>query len=78
VQAYRWADLGNGEGYIYSSFRRHSLLVDSLRSLCVLALAHQLGHVMKSDQVVSLLGRALAHARATARYLVFYGEGLAA
>jgi unsaturated chondroitin disaccharide hydrolase len=77
VQAHRWADLGNGEGYIYSSFGRHSLLVDSLRSLRVLALAHQLGHVMKSegDQVVSLLGRAHAHARAIARYLVFYGEG---
>jgi unsaturated chondroitin disaccharide hydrolase len=43
----------------------------------VLVLAHRLGHVMKDegDQTVSLLGRALAHVRATARYLVFYGEG---
>src|SRR6516225_9503545 len=42
VQAQRWTDFGNGEGYIYSFFGRHSLLVDSLRSLRVLALAHQL------------------------------------
>jgi unsaturated chondroitin disaccharide hydrolase len=77
VQAHRWADLGDGQGYIYSAFGRHSLLVDSLRSLRVLVLAHQLGHVMKGegDQIISLLGRALAHARATARYLVFYGKG---
>ena len=32
VQAKRWIDLGNGEGYIYSAFGRHSLLVDSVRS----------------------------------------------
>jgi hypothetical protein len=77
VQAHRWTDLGNGEGYIYSFIGPHSLLVDTLRTLRVLALAHQLGHVMKGerDQVISLLGRALAHARATARYLVFYGAG---
>jgi unsaturated chondroitin disaccharide hydrolase len=77
VQAQRWTDFGGGEGYIYSFFGRHSLLIDSLRSLRVLALTHQLGHVMKGegDEAISLLGRALAHARATARYLVFYGEG---
>jgi unsaturated chondroitin disaccharide hydrolase len=77
VQARRWTDLGDGEGYIYSAFGRHSLLVDSLRSARLLALAHQLGHVMKveGDQEISLLGRALGHVRASARYLVFYGEG---
>ena len=77
VQAQRWTDFGNGEGYIYSFFGRHSLLIDSLRSLRVLALAHQLGQVVRGegDEVISLLGRALAHAHATARYLVFYGEG---
>ena len=66
-----------GDGLLYSAFGRHSLLVDSLRSLRVLALAHQLGHVVRGegDELISLLGRALAHARATARYLVFYGEG---
>jgi unsaturated chondroitin disaccharide hydrolase len=77
VQAHRWTDLGNGEGYIYSFFGPHSLLIDTIRSLRVLALAHQLGHVMKGegDEAISLLGRALAHARTTAKYLVFYGAG---
>ena len=77
VQAHRWSDLGNGDGYIFSFNGPHSLFVDTMRTLRVLALAHQLGHVMKGegDHVISLLGRALAHARATARYIVFYGEG---
>src|SRR5579872_3690736 len=77
VQARRWTDLGNGEGYIPSFNGPHSLFVDTMRTLRSLALAHQLGHVMKGegDQVISLLGRMLAHARATSRYIVFYGEG---
>jgi hypothetical protein len=29
----------------------------------------------EGDETISLLGRALAHARTTARYLVFYGAG---
>jgi unsaturated chondroitin disaccharide hydrolase len=77
VQARRWTDLGNGEGYIPSFNGPHSLFVDTMRTLRSLALAHQLGHVMKGegDQVISLLGRMLAHVRATSRYIVFYGEG---
>ncbi len=77
VQAHRWTDLGNGEGFIHSFNGPHSLFVDTMRTLRALALAHQLGHVMKGegDEVVSLLGRLLAHARTTARYVVFYGEG---
>jgi unsaturated chondroitin disaccharide hydrolase len=77
VQGHRWADLGGGDGYLYSAFGRHSLLADSFRSVRLLALAHELGGTMKveGDQVISLLGRALAHTRSTARYLVFYGEG---
>ena len=48
-----------------------------MRTLRVLVLADRLGQVMKGegDQAISLLGRALAHARATARYAIFYGEG---
>jgi hypothetical protein len=77
VQARRWTDLGHGEGFIHSFNGPHSLFVDTMRTLRILALAHQLGHVMKGegDAVISLLGRLLAHARATARYVVFYGEG---
>ncbi len=77
VQAARWTALPEGLGYIYSFNGPHSLFADTIRTLRVLALAHWLGHVAKGegDRVVPLLGRALAHARATARYNVFYGEG---
>jgi hypothetical protein len=77
VQAHRWTGLGEGEGYIYSFNGPHSLFVDTMRTLRVLVLADRLGQVMKGegDQSISLLGRALAHARATARYAIFYGEG---
>jgi hypothetical protein len=76
VQAHRWTALGEGEGYIYSFNGPHSLFVDTMRTLRVLVLADRLGHVMKDegDRSVSLLGRALAHARTTARYAIFYGE----
>ena len=77
VQAHRWTDLGDGEGFIASFNGPHSLFIDTMRSLRLLVLADRLGHVMKGegDAAISLLGRALAHARATARYNVFYGEG---
>ncbi|MFL9828132.1 hypothetical protein [Rhodoplanes sp. SY1] len=77
VQANRWTELGDGFGYIQSFNGPHSLFIDTMRTLRVLALAHQLGHVMKGegDQVIPLLGRLIAHARTTAKYGVFYGEG---
>lgn len=77
VQARRWTDLGNGAGYIHSFNGPHSLFIDTMRTLRVLALGHQLGHVMKGegDAVVPLLGRLIAHARATATYGLFWGEG---
>jgi hypothetical protein len=77
VQAHRWTELGDGYGYIQSFNGPHSLFIDTMRTLRVLALAHQLGHVMKGegDQVIPLLGRLIAHARTTAKYGVFYGEG---
>jgi len=77
VQAHRWTELGNGFGYIQSFNGPHSLFIDTMRTLRVLALAHKLGHVMKGegDQVIPLLGRLVAHARTTAKYGVFYGEG---
>lgn len=77
VQAHRWTELGDGFGYIQSFNGPHSLFIDTMRTLRVLALAHRLGHVMKGegDAVIPLLGRLVAHARTTARYGVFYGEG---
>jgi hypothetical protein len=77
VQAHRWTELGNGYGYIRSFNGPHSLFVDTMRTLRVMVLAERLGHVMKDegDAVVSMLGRAVTHARTTAKYIVFYGEG---
>ena len=77
VQASRWTDLGDGEGYVYSFNGPHSLFSDTIRSMRALALAHGLGHTLGGENDVhhSLLSRLLAHARATARYNVYYGEG---
>jgi hypothetical protein len=77
VQAARWSPIRGGGGYIYSFNGPHSLFVDTIRSLRALALGHQLGHVLmgENDQKISLLDRLIDHARATAQYNVFYGEG---
>ena len=77
VQARRWTDLRDGRGYIHSFNGPHSLFADTIRSLRALAVAHRLGHALlgESDARVSLLDRLLTHARTTAEYIVFYGEG---
>jgi unsaturated chondroitin disaccharide hydrolase len=77
VQAARWSRTADGGGYIHSFNGPHSLFVDTIRSLRALLVADRLGHVLmgENDARVSLLGRAIDHARATARYSVFYGEG---
>lgn len=76
VQARRWTQLPKG-GYIYSFNGPHSLFADTIRSLRVLALSHQLGHSFmgENDVEVSLLTRLIDHARTTAEYAVYYGEG---
>ncbi|QHI70596.1 glycosyl hydrolase [Tichowtungia aerotolerans] len=76
VQARRWTALPN-DGYIYSFNGPHSLFADTIRSLRALAVAHQLGHSFmgENDANVSLLGRLIDHAKTTADYAVFYGEG---
>lgn len=92
VQATRWTALscpspleGRGRvkressaqpGYIYSFNGPHSLFIDTMRTLRVLALSHQLGHVLygEQDQPISLLGRAIAHALTTARHLIDDGK----
>ena len=77
VQARRWTTIRGGLGFIYSFNGPHSLFVDTIRTLRVLALAHRLGHVLmeENDKAVSLLERLLLHARATATWSVYYGEG---
>ena len=77
VQARRWTRLDDGDGFIYSFNGPQSLFADTIRSLRSLAVAHQLGHVLmdEQDRRVSLLDRLVQHARTTARYTVYYGEG---
>jgi unsaturated chondroitin disaccharide hydrolase len=77
VQASRWTYLANGEGYIYSFNGPHSLFSDTIRSLRVLAMAHQFGHVLmgERDEKISLLRRLVEHARTTAKWNVYYGSG---
>ncbi len=77
VQAHRWTRTSDGGGFIHSFNGRHSLFVDTLRSLRVLALGHRLGHrvLEDNDREVSLLERLVQHARATAAWNVYYGNG---
>lgn len=77
VQAARWTTIANGAGYIYSFNGPHSLFIDTMRSLRSLAVAHQLGHSLmgERDKKISLLERLIQHARTTARFGVYYGDG---
>lgn len=77
VQASRWTQLTEREGYIYSFNGPHSLFSDTIRTCRSLVLAHQLGHhlMTENDRKISLLERAIVHAYTTAKYNVFYGKG---
>lgn len=77
VQAARWTDLPDNQGYIYSFNGPHSLFADTIRSLRALAVSYALGHRLmgEKDQPISLLQRMLQHAETTARYNVYFGKG---
>jgi hypothetical protein len=77
VQAARWTRIADGGGYIYSFNGPHSLFADTIRSLRVLAISHQLGHVLmgERDRKINLLERLIQHATTTSRYAVFFGKG---
>ncbi len=76
VQARRWTNLPDG-GYIYSFNGPHSLFIDTIRSLRVLALSHQLGGVLaeENDRRISLLERLVIHARTTAKFNICGTDG---
>ena len=76
VQAARWTSTGP-LGLIYSFNGPHSLFVATIRTLRVLALGWILVHRLygENDRQISLLERLVSHARMTALYSVFYGEG---
>ena len=80
VQAARWADLAPknaGFGYITSFNGPHSLFIDTMRTIRILGVGHQLGHVLmgENDRRISLLGRSVTHGLTSAKWNVFYGEG---
>ena len=76
VQAARWTPTAYGTGFIHSFNGPHSLFSDTIRSVRILCLAHRLGHVLmgEGDKAISLLGRAVEHARTTSRFNVYFGE----
>lgn len=76
-QARRWTKIANGDGFIYSFNGPQSLFADTIRSLRSLAIGYQLGHPLmeEGDKKISLLDRLVQHARTTATYTLFYGEG---
>jgi unsaturated chondroitin disaccharide hydrolase len=77
TQASRWSTTHDGSGYVYSFNGPHSLFIDTMRTLRVLGLAHQLGHVFmgENDVKISLLSRLINHGLTTAQYNIYYGEG---
>lgn len=77
IQAACWTTITGDGGYIYCFNGPHSLFVDTMRALRSLAVAHRLGHVLmgERDRKISLLERLVKHADATARFVVYYGEG---
>ncbi len=77
VQAARWTEINSEEGFIYSFNGPHSLFADTIRSLRSLAVAHQLGEslITENDLRISLLDRLIIHALTTSKYNVYFGEG---
>ena len=77
MQAARWTSLKDGLGYIYSFNGSHSLFIDTIRTLRICCMAHMLGHTLQAeqDQRIDLLDRALTHAKTSARFNIYYGEG---
>jgi unsaturated chondroitin disaccharide hydrolase len=77
VQAARWTSLKDGLGYIYSFNGSHSLFIDTIRTLRICCVAHMLGHTLQGEQDtrINLLDRALTHAKTSAQFNLYYGEG---
>ncbi len=87
VQAARWSGTpgarddphaGHAEalGYIYSFNGPHSLFIDTMRTIRILGVAHQLGHTLmhEGDRSANLLKRSVLHGLTTSKYIVFHGD----
>jgi hypothetical protein len=77
VQAARWTDLPEGAGFIHSFNGSHSLFIDTMRTIRICGVAHALGHTLlgEQDRSISLLERLITHAKTSAQFNIYYGEG---
>ena len=86
VQASRWAGVPVKEpsplsansptlGYVTSFNGPHSLFIDTMRTIRILGVAWQLGHVLmhENDRAANLLKRSVLHGLTTSQYIVFHG-----
>ena len=87
VQASRWAGVpvkelsplsadSPGLGYVTSFNGPHSLFIDTMRTIRILGVAWQLGHVLmhENDRAANLLKRSVLHGLTTSQYIVFHGD----
>ena len=87
VQAARWSGVPAAEpnvlsanasslGYIYSFNGPHSLFIDTMRTVRILGVAWQLGHVLmhEGDRAANLLKRSVLHGLTSNQYIVFHGD----
>jgi len=87
VQAARWSGVNASKpnphsanstslGYVYSFNGPHSLFVDTMRTIRILGVSWQLGHVLmhENDKKASLLKRSILHGLTTSQYVVFHGD----
>jgi hypothetical protein len=77
IQANRWTELNEDEGFIYSFNGPHSLFADTIRSLRSLAVGYRLGHFImgENEEKISLLNHLIKHTFTTAKYTIYYGKG---
>lgn len=63
-------------GYVYSFNGPHSLFVDTMRTVRILGVAWQLGHVLmhENDRKADLLKRSVLHGLTTNTYITFHGD----
>lgn len=87
VQASRWAGVpvakpnkhsahSTSLGYVTSFNGPHSLFIDTMRTIRIMGVAWQLGHVLmhENDRAANLLKRSVLHALTTSQYIVFHGD----
>lgn len=87
VQAARWSGVrvdtpspksanSSQLGYVFSFNGPHSLFIDTMRTIRILGVAWQLGHVLmhENDRKADLLERSVLHALTTNQFIVFHGD----